>query len=270
VISKRFIDRFKGSGDQKFIPDMSKEALKTLAELTPYSSILEHILAVPPYSLGFPSKNAQSMYYPGKEKLTQDEIAEVSRIMEQNGVYPENTRVAKNRDSTDTFHVLQASINIKPTRTFKYHDSQIILKPGDHADELSKICDELRKAQEHSANETQKQFIQKYIESFVTGDLEAYRDSQRIWVRDHGPRVENIFGFVEPYRDPLGIRAEFEGLVAISDPEETKVLSRLVEHSDKLIRKLPWAAGSTSNNGKGSFEKSLFEPPDFTSIHGKL
>ena len=82
------------------------------------------------------------------------------------------------------------------------------------------------------------------------------------------PRVENIFGYVEPYRDPYGIRAEFEGLVAISDPEETRALTKLVEHSATFIRRLPWADGdSLENDGKGPFEKALFEPPDFTSIH---
>lgn len=83
--------------------------------------------------------------------------------------------------------------------------------------------------------------------------------------RNKGPRVENIFGFVEPYRDPHGIRAEFEGLVAIADDEETMLLAKLVENSATFIRRLPWA--TSENNGKGPFEKSLFEPPDLSSIH---
>ncbi|ELQ43086.1 dipeptidyl-peptidase 3 [Pyricularia oryzae Y34] len=101
--------------------------------------------------------------------------------------------------------------------------------------------------------------------SFRTGDLEAYRESQRIWVRDCAPRVENIMGFVEPYRDPHGVRAEFESLVAIADDGETAMLAKLVELSPRFIRRLPWA--TEDNDGKGPFEKSLFEPPDFSSIH---
>lgn len=90
------------------------------------------------------------------------------------------------------------------------------------------------------------------------------------WITDKQPRVENIFGFVEPYRDPSGTRADFEGLVAISDPNETKLLTQLVVHSAKFIRRLPWVDGkSTENDGKGPFEKALFEPPDFSSIHGR-
>lgn len=72
-------------------------------------------------------------------------------------------------------------------------------------------------------------------------------------------------GFVEPYRDPHGVRAEFESLVAIADDGETAMLAKLVELSPRFIRRLPWA--TEDNDGKGPFEKSLFEPPDFSSIH---
>jgi dipeptidyl-peptidase III len=120
---------------------------------------------------------------------------------------------------------------------------------------------------EYTANKRQVDIISQHIQSFQTGDLEQYRESQRTWVADKAPKVECIFGFVEPYRDPLGIRSEFEALFAISNAEETRVLSELVQHSDTFVRRLPWASGCTENNGKGPFEKALFEAPDFASIH---
>ncbi len=55
--------------------------------------------------------------------------------------------------------------------------------------------------------------------------------------------------------------------MAISDRKETELLTKLVEESSKFIRRLPWATGTSENDGKGPFEKCLFEPPDFTSIH---
>jgi dipeptidyl-peptidase-3 len=142
------------------------------------------------------------------------------------------------------------------------------LRRGDHSEELAKICASLSEAKKYAANERQELFLSQYIESFQTGDLEVYRESQRTWITDKSPRVENIFGFVEPYRDPYGVRAEFEGLVAITDLEETKALLKLVENSSTFIKRLPWVGGD-ENNGKGPFEKALFEPPDFTSIHCK-
>jgi dipeptidyl-peptidase-3 len=228
---------------------------------------------VPPYGLGFPSDTAQSAYYPGDSVITQEEIAAVSRSLEDHSIHPENTRIRKISDSeVHTFEVLQASIEHDIDSTIievPVLGANIRVTRGDHSAELAKICACLAKAKNHAANENQRLFLSQYIESFTTGDLGAYRDSQRTWITDKSPRVENIFGFVEPYRDPYGIRAEFEGLVAIKDLDETSTLTRLVENSITFIKRLPWAGG-IENNGKGVFEKALFEPPDFTSIHCKL
>ena len=138
---------------------------------------------------------------------------------------------------------------------------------GDHRDELASICDSLERATQYAANPVQQTFLKQYQDSFRTGDLAPYKDSQRTWIKDSAPAVENIFGFVEPYGDPFGARAEFEGLVAIADREETKLLTHLVEESSTFIKRLPWAEGCSENDGKGPFEKSFFEPPDFSSIH---
>ena len=139
---------------------------------------------------------------------------------------------------------------------------------GDYSSDLQRVCAELAEASKYAANDLQRGFLKAYIESFQTGSLDTYRESQRIWVRDKAPRVENIFGFVEPYRDPHGIRAEFEALVAIADDAETRLLARVVENSATFIRRLPWA--TAENDGRGPFEKNLFKPPDFSSIHGEL
>ena len=133
---------------------------------------------------------------------------------------------------------------------------------------MRKVCDCLDAASQHAASPLQQEIIQKYIESFRTGTMDYYKHAQKLWVKDSSPTVEAVFGFVEPYRDPFGQRAEFEALVAIKDEEETQVLSTLVNCSAKFIRRLPWAENQVENDGKGPFEKSLFEAPDFVSLHG--
>ena len=55
--------------------------------------------------------------------------------------------------------------------------------------------------------------------------------------------------------------------MAISDRKEPELFTKLVERSSKFIRRLPWATGTSKNDGKGPFEKSFFESPDFTSIY---
>lgn len=233
-----------------------------------YGKLSGSINSIPPFGLGYPSDTAQSRYYPG-QNITKQEIDLVSRLLEQNCIFPENTRIRK-ADDGPTYEVLVASSKTNDgDPSFKLPDNKgtVKLVSGDHSTELEKVCAELSEAAKYAANDSQRGVLEAYIESFRTGSLDKYRDSQRIWVTDKAPRVENIFGFVEPYRDPHGIRAEFEGLVAIADDEETKLLARLVENSATFIRRLPWA--TPENDGKGPFEKSLFEPPDFSSIHSE-
>lgn len=236
------------------------------------ATIEKSIFSSQPSSLGFPGATTQSCYYPGDYKLSPDEISQVSKRLEENNILPENTRIQKVFEGDiPIYQVLQAPVE---GRT---NNQQIIDMPdlkrsirlvkGDHCDELTAICDSLNQAAQYAAYPRQRQFLEQYQQSFRSGSLEAYKASQVIWIKDTNPSVENIFGFVEPYRDPYGIRAEFEGLVAISDREETKLLTQLVQKSSNFIRRLPWAQGTSENDGKGPFEKALFDPPDFTSIH---
>lgn len=69
--------------------------------------------------------------------------------------------------------------------------------------------------------------------------------------------VESDIGFVETYRDPSGIRGEWEGFAAMVNKERTKAFGKLVEAAPSLIPKLPWSK---------DFEKDKFLAPDFTSL----
>ena len=227
-----------------------------------------------PSSLGFPSEVAQSSYYPGDLRLTPQEIDQISKAMEEESIYPENTRITKvNVNDKTVYNVLQASVDKDDgySQEIVCQDPaiSIYLVRGDHSEELGRVCDSLEKAKQYAANGLQRDIIEQYLLSFRSGDMEAFRESQKLWVKDIKPSVETQFGFVEPYRDPYGTRAEFEGLVAFVDEEETKMLTRLVDNSARYIRLLPWVDSAEESDGKGAFEKDLFEPPDFTSLQGE-
>lgn len=208
--------------------------------------------------------------------LTPEEVSHISKLMEDNSVFPENTRIQKleNSDGKIIYEILQASVehdDNDKARVFHLQPGETVrIVRGDHSTELDGICKSLEEASKYAANPNQAKFLKEYVASFRTGDLETYKESQRTWVKDLTPPVENIFGFVEPYRDPLGVRAEFEGLVAISHPAETEALTKLSTQSPKFIRRLPWAHECEENDGKGPFENTLFEAPDFTSIHSEF
>jgi dipeptidyl-peptidase-3 len=128
------------------------------------------------------------------------------------------------------------------------------------------ILPSLHNALRYAANEKQKEILLHYIESFQSGDLAAFRKSQKCWVKDVSPSIDNIMGFVEPYRDPHGIRAEWEGIVCVADPAETEKMKAFVENAAKFSKLLPWA--TADNDGKGPFEKASLEIPGFTIMHG--
>jgi len=117
-------------------------------------------------------------------------------------------------------------------------------------------------AQSHS----QKSILDHYIRNFISGDLREYRRGQEIWVKDVSPSIEHIFGFVETCRDPHGVRAEWEGVVCIADPEETKKMEVFVASAAKFCTLLPWA--TAENEGKGLFEKDVVVIPQCAIVHG--
>lgn len=247
-------------------------------------SVLDQLLFPSPVTLNFSS----SSYYPGTSSITNEEIGAIARVMEKHFIEPENTHISKNTTtdgnpayeiviaSAHTDAVLQADLSgtatILGVLDVSYDDdlpdvTKIGIRRGDHAEEMSRICDSLVNASRYAATEEQSTFIMEYINSFTTGSLQAYRRAMKAWVMHKSPRVESIFGFVESYRDPYGVRCEWRGVVSIADPAQTENLGALVDGSDRLIRMLPWAVAD-ENDGKGPFEKTEFQPPAFSVVHG--
>ncbi|OOQ86712.1 dipeptidyl peptidase III [Penicillium brasilianum] len=265
------LGNFYGEGDQKFVPDLTVEALPRISNISAKTkvgleNVIESISTVPPFSLGHRGKNTQSAYHPGSELISKEEIAKVSEAMEKHSIGPENTRIRKLvEDDKPIYQLLQASAETDiPADNLRELADGIFLVRGDHSEELSKVCVSLMKAKEYAGNSKRSQFLAHYIECFRTGSLIAFQESQKAWVTDVAARVENLIGFIEPYRDPAGIRSEWEAMIGIADPDETSRLNRFVGISTAIIRQLPWAVEGV-NDGKGPFEKSLFEAPDFTS-----
>ncbi|KAJ2971703.1 hypothetical protein NUW58_g9342 [Xylaria curta] len=277
------MNNFCGEGDRKIVPAVSADSLRKMAGIsqaatTALEAVVEPMLSLTPSALTL----SESTYYLGNAGVTFDEIAGIARAMQLNDLEPENTRVHKSIEKDKTvYQVLQASaqsndelqdyikgsaIPIDVLQQDSELNGTVRLVRGDHSTEMTKICGHLLQAVRFAANDTQARFILDYLESFTSGSLEAYRRSMKNWVQDLYPRVESILGFIEPYRDPYGVRCEWRGVISIADPQETAKLTTLVKDSTKFIRTLPWAVPG-DNDGKGPFEKDEFRAPGFSVVH---
>lgn len=259
---------YKSFGDIKIVPEISEEKFTQFIELgCKVISNNQHIINIwneikrfiyefeGIYKLlGLYPQGLNGFY---SYNLTKDEISFVDEFLQnEKRISPLNTRIGKLKENE--YAVLIASANKQNNSKHEYKGNLIHLIFGDYSPILERIANHFAKAAEFAANENQKQMIKLYVEHFNNGDINVHKDSQRVWVKDLSPVIEHNIGFIETYLDPMGVRAEFEGWVAIVDKDQSKKTANLVNKADSLLNKLsPWPK---------EFEKDKFLKPDFTSL----
>lgn len=270
---------YKSFGDSKFIPRLSPEALDKLASVSDESNQLlaqaqkagGGIFATEDAALmhlGYPEQGHMTTYYPDSPDITKDEIQTIQDVMEANELMPENTRIRKEKDGNFSLLIASGIKNPPATErdlgdkeflelTGKLEGKKLTLVFGDYLNEMATAALEIKRAKKVALNETEEKMLEEYAKSFGAGSMNAHVDSQRYWIKDKKPMVESNIGFIETYRDPHGVRGEWEGLVAMVNLERTKAFSKLVESAPEMIPKLPWSK---------EFEKDAFLAPDFTSL----
>lgn len=269
---------YKGFGDVKFVPRCGPEVFQNLAAAaSPKAAELYNATNGGIFShnneglmyLGYLDDGHVTTYYPNSKDISKSDISAVSEFLEMKGLLMENTRLRKNLDGNFDLLIASATTTIpaegsdisKETLfeldTGSLKGRRLNLIYGDHSREMAIIANYHRKAAEVTANENQKKMQLEYAKSFETGSLQAFKNAQRFWIRDKGPTVESNIGFIETYRDPHGIRGEWEGFVAMVNLERTRAFGSLVSAAESMIPKLPWSK---------DFEKDQFLSPDFTSL----
>jgi dipeptidyl-peptidase-3 len=185
--------------------------------------------------LGYTDGGHMSTYYPDSPSITKDEITAIGDLMEQKGLPLENTRLKK-LPSGDFELLIASGISSPPSRDRdlgdvdlfeldgKLQGKKLRLVFGDHVEEMAKIAHSLKQAGLNAANDNQKRMLDAYALSFGAGSIESFKESQRIWVKDQKPALETNIGFVETYRDPHGVRGEWEGFVALVSYQKHIVL----------------------------------------------
>ena len=217
---------YKGFGDSKFIPRCSPEDIAALVStsgeakhLLESSGILKSMFADrdKPASmhLGFPSLGHLSAYYPDSPDISQDEIEAVGELLSDKKLLPENTRLRKTKNGDYEVLVASALRHPPPEGSDAGKENEWVLDGrlkgrklrlvfGDYINEMARIAVHIKKAGLNAANETEKKMMDEYAKSFGTGSLNAFKESQKLWVKDVGPMVESNIGFIESYRDPAG------------------------------------------------------------------
>ncbi|KAK8108992.1 peptidase M49- dipeptidyl-peptidase III [Apiospora sp. TS-2023a] len=264
-------------GGRKVVPDVSLDALYKMASMLPGSAkILQDIIgpmtATQPAWLGYTAKTSQSGYYTGPDTITKGEIEALTRKLESERIAPENTRLQKHSQE-HTYEILQASVEKDVESQFvgyvKIGDQRpykVLLRRGDHSEEMAKICTELEAARQFATTDEQRTALSQMVESFHTGNYEAFKAAQRTWVTDQAPRIEYCMGFLFGYRDPHGVRAEWQAAAGIADKEGMVKMAKIVDISKDLIRTLPWAVPGV-NDGKGPFEPDELDVPQLAIVH---
>jgi dipeptidyl-peptidase-3 len=254
-------------GSTKFVPRLSEESFGKIVEAAaslqtppdPRLAALWKETRKKIWSLGPDERvlgleeNGTSAYV--GENVTKAEGELVGRFLAKQGIEGWNTRLFK--DAKGGLEVRRASIERGKPRKFEFEGKTILVTNGDHSAELRPVVDALLEAKKHAANDIERKMIDSYVAHFRSGELDFHKDSQRYWVKDRGPAVETNIGFIETYGDPLGIRAEWEGFVAVVNREQTKKFQALVDAAPLLLPLLPW--------GK-EFERDVFRRPDFSSL----
>ncbi|XP_054717217.1 dipeptidyl peptidase 3-like [Uloborus diversus] len=268
---------YKSFGDKKFVPNLPKEKFQSLvrasAAAQKESSFMDSLLSrclEPIYSLkdgekqlGFP--NIGITTYLSKNFTKEDEDI-VKNFFKKQNIEAYNSRLFKTVDASGNtcYEVRLASIlqtdsseenNLTSTHTLNGH--KFVISRGDYAKLLELVNENLMLAKKYAANTNEEMMLEHYIKSFRTGSLDSHKDGSRYWIKDKGPIIESYIGFIETYRDPAGMRGEFEGFVAMVNKPMSAKFSELVESATRLLPQLPWPP---------AYEKDEFLRPDFTSL----
>lgn len=275
-------DTLKAFNKQKFFPRISAVAFSALAAcdnktLTLFEYVEDAIYSGTNPVMGYPDNDNEtfSNYYLGAERLTRDQVSGIQKVMEARSVYSDNTRLKRvdEKDGSATYAILVASEEAGSEEPMKLPAEQVISSlqvsslqviKGDHSDSMRRINENLEKAKQFAANDVEKQMLDKHQQGFRTGDMVTQKEAQICWVQDKSPQVESLLGFIEYYRDPHGVRAEWRGFVLLENQLQTELFANLTQHSQLLLDLLPW-----NRNGWHGLDREKYEMPKFTSMEGK-
>ena len=264
------IGNYKGFGDTKIVPKLPVESFEAIVEASqahtdnPTSiSALWKLVKGPMYKLtkrqkqlGLGCKGVTTYF---SDNCDQEDADRITRYFGKKSLEGWINRAFKtvSEDGKITYEIRNAGIESNLLSSEDFEGATFNVTTGDYSELLKLVAKNLNQAMEYVANDEERRMLYDYVKSFTEGSIDAHKDGSRHWIRNKSPSVETYLGFVENYRDPVGIRSEFEGFVAMVNKEKSKKFQALVDASESIVPLLPWPK---------EFEKDKFLKPDFTSL----
>ncbi|MFK8104040.1 MAG: dihydrofolate reductase [Saprospiraceae bacterium] len=197
-------------GNDKFIPEFSKEYFKSIADATK-TTVSAEIMDV----IFNPAIDAK--------KINFDPEKDLIKASAVNFYDPDLTEA-----EVDAFY--KKLVDPKDERPISYSLNSKIVKNEDgslsekvwHADgmygaAIKEIIKWLEKAVTVAENEPQKKALQLLIKYYQTGDLKVWDEYNIAWVSATDGDVDYINSFIEVYQDPKGYKGSYESIVQIKD-----------------------------------------------------
>jgi len=260
---------YKGFGDSKFVPNLEEERMELLVKSskaykdnTEMMEKLWQSVKGPMFSLtdqqkqlGLGEKGITKYFTPNCGQADSDLVNRFFKTKNLEGYI--NRVIKTEAEGKVTYEIRHAGAKDAELYTEEFEGCLFRVTTGDYNELLQKVCDNIKLAVGHAANSDEKNMLEQYILSFSEGSLDRHKDGSRFWIKNKGPIVETYIGFIETYRDPAGMRGEFEGFVSMVNKEMSANFQVLVDRAEEMLTKLPWSQ---------EFEKDKFLRPDFTSL----
>ncbi|KAH0792323.1 Dipeptidyl-peptidase III [Histomonas meleagridis] len=251
---------YLGFGDIKMIPRITKEQLTELVSDYPklkelLNACVDSIYDASPQVLhiGYNPGGVTSYYDP--PEFSKDEVKAIDSILSQQKVRVENTKIIRH---SDKYEVSVASIDeSEPITVGQYNNLPIVITHGRHSSILKKVVHWLELAKSVAPRENEKEMLTSLISHYTTGDVLQHETYSIQWVHDIDPNVETYQGFIESYRDPSGVRCEYEAFIAAVNHKESESLHEYVRNSQTILSLLPYPK---------EYERKTFTPPSYNAI----
>lgn len=128
---------------------------------------------------------------------------------------------------------------------------------GLYGEAIQAIVGWLQKANEVAENDIQRDYTNKLIAYYTTGDLNTWDEYNVAWVQDTISLIDYTNGFVEDYGDPMGRKATWEAIVNFKDLEATKRSTLIGDNAQWFEDNSPVDARFKKEECKGVSAKSI-------------